>query len=63
MTATTVATAAGVFIETNIDDLIVLTVLMLAHRAHARPRVWQVWAGQYLGIGALVAVSCSPRSA
>ena len=53
----TIVTAAGVFIGTNIDDLIVLTVLMLAHRAHGKPRVWQIWAGQYLGIGALVAVS------
>lgn len=53
----TVVTAAGVFIGTNLDDLIVLTVLMLAHRAHGKPRRWQIWAGQYLGIGALVAVS------
>jgi cadmium resistance protein CadD (predicted permease) len=54
---TTIVTAAGVFIGTNIDDLLVLTVLMLAHRAHGVPKVWQIWAGQYLGIGALVAVS------
>ena len=53
----TIVTAAGVFIGTNIDDLIVLTVLMLARRAHGKPRMWQIWAGQYLGIGALVAVS------
>ena len=54
---TTIPTAAGVFIGTNIDDIIVLTVLMLAHRAHGKPKMWQIWAGQYLGIGALVAVS------
>ena len=49
--------AAGVFAGTNVDDLIVLTVLFLAARAHRRPRPWMIWTGQYLGIGALVAVS------
>lgn len=49
----TVGAAAAVFAGTNIDDLIVLTVLFLA----ARPGRWRVWAGQYLGIGALVAIS------
>jgi cadmium resistance protein CadD (predicted permease) len=53
----TILTAAGVFIGTNIDDIIVLTVLMLTHRAHGIPGIPQIWAGQYLGIAALVAVS------
>lgn len=53
----TVVTAAGVFAGTNVDDLIVLTVLFLAARASGRPRPWQIWAGQYAGIGVLVAVS------
>jgi len=52
-----VATAAGVFAGTNVDDLIVLTVLFLAARASGRPRPWQIWAGQYAGIAVLVAVS------
>ncbi|GLI02195.1 cadmium resistance transporter [Phytohabitans aurantiacus] len=53
----TVVTAAGVFAGTNVDDLIVLTVLFLSARAAARPRPWHIWAGQYAGIGVLVAVS------
>jgi cadmium resistance protein CadD (predicted permease) len=53
----TVATAAGVFAGTNVDDLLVLTVLFLSGRAVGKPRPWQVWAGQYAGIGVLVAVS------
>jgi cadmium resistance transport/sequestration family protein len=53
----TVVTAAGVFIGTNIDDLMVLTVLFLAARASGRPKAWQVWVGQYGGIAALVLVS------
>src|ERR1043165_3359703 len=45
------------FAGTNIDDIIVLTVLFLSARANGKPRPWQIWAGQYLGIAALVAVS------
>ena len=45
--------AAGIFIGTDIDDLIVLTVLFLA----ARDARWKIWAGQYLGITVLVTVS------
>ncbi|GAA4735796.1 cadmium resistance transporter [Phytohabitans rumicis] len=53
----TVAAAVGVFAGTNVDDLVVLTVLFLAARTAGRPRPWQIWAGQYAGIGVLVAVS------
>jgi cadmium resistance protein CadD (predicted permease) len=53
----TVAAAMGVFAGTNVDDIIVLTVLFLSARARGAPKVWQVWAGQYLGIAALVVVS------
>lgn len=45
------------FAGTDVDDLIVLTVLFLAARASGRPKVWQVWAGQYGGIAVLVLVS------
>jgi len=48
--------AAGIFIGTDIDDLIVLTVLFLSARAAHRP-AWKIWAGQYLGITVLVTVS------
>ncbi|MEV6963743.1 cadmium resistance transporter [Hamadaea sp. NPDC051192] len=53
----TVAVAAGTFAGTNVDDLVVLTVLFLSTRAAGRPRPWQIWTGQYLGVGALVAIS------
>jgi cadmium resistance transport/sequestration family protein len=53
----TLAVAVGLFAGTNLDDLIVLTVLFLSSRAAARPRRWQIWAGQYAGIAALVAAS------
>lgn len=53
----TVATAVGLFAGTNVDDIIVLTVLFLSARASDRPRPWQIWAGQYLGVGALIAIS------
>jgi cadmium resistance protein CadD (predicted permease) len=53
----TLATAAGVFAGTNVDDLLVLTVLFLAGRATGRPEPWQIWTGQYAGVGALVAAS------
>ncbi|SDY24710.1 Cadmium resistance protein CadD, predicted permease [Micromonospora pattaloongensis] len=53
----TLAAAVGVFAGTNVDDIIVLTVLFLSARASGKPRLWQIWAGQYSGIGALVAIS------
>lgn len=53
----TVGAAAGVFAGTNVDDLIVLTVLFLASRSTGRPARWQIVVGQYLGIAALTGVS------
>jgi cadmium resistance protein CadD (predicted permease) len=55
--AETLATAAGMWVGTNVDDTIVLTVLFLSARAEGKPKIWQIWAGQYLGVAALVAVS------
>jgi cadmium resistance protein CadD (predicted permease) len=51
--------AAAAFAGTNVDDLIVLTVLFLAARAQGKPRLWQIVAGQYAGFAILVAVSAS----
>jgi cadmium resistance protein CadD (predicted permease) len=53
----TATTALALFAGTNIDDVIVLTVLFLTNRTSGRPRVWQIWAGQYLGFALLVAVA------
>lgn len=51
------AGAATVFAATNVDDIVVLTVLFVAARGTGRPRPWQIVTGQYAGIGALVAVA------
>jgi cadmium resistance protein CadD (predicted permease) len=45
------------FAATNIDDAVVLTVLHAASRATGAPKPTQIWAGQYLGIGLMVAVA------
>jgi cadmium resistance protein CadD (predicted permease) len=52
-----IAEAAGLFAGTNVDDLIVLAVLSASSRATGRPGRWQIWAGQYIGIAVLLAVS------
>jgi len=53
----TMVAAVGVFAGTDVDDIIVLTVLFLAGRVAGRPTKVHVIVGQYLGIAALVAVS------
>ena len=40
------AGAAVVFAATNIDDIIVLTLFLVAARTTGRPRTWQIFAGQ-----------------
>ena len=52
----TIVAAIGLFAATNIDDIVVLTVLFLASARGALPG-WKVVAGQYLGFIALVAIS------
>ena len=51
------ATAVALFAATNVDDLVVLTLLTAASRAGGRPRRWEIWAGQYLGFATLVGLS------
>ncbi|MFC7762354.1 cadmium resistance transporter [Catellatospora bangladeshensis] len=53
----TLAAAVALFAGTNVDDLIVLTVVFLSGRTTGRPRPWQIWTGQYAGIAVLVAAS------
>ncbi|KQQ92570.1 cadmium transporter [Leifsonia sp. Leaf325] len=52
----TILTAASMFAATNIDDIVVLTVLFLAS-TRGGPRPWQIVLGQYLGFITLVAIS------
>ena len=51
-----IAAAAAMFAATNIDDIVVLTVLFLAS-SKGRPRPWEIVGGQYLGFIALVGIS------
>lgn len=51
------ATAVALFAGTNADDVVVLALLNAASRTVGRPRRWEIWAGQYAGIGALTGVS------
>ncbi|MEU7589291.1 cadmium resistance transporter [Micromonospora sp. NPDC049230] len=53
----TAAGAAVVFVATDIDDIVILTLFFVAARTTGRPRPWQIVAGQYLGIGALALAS------
>ena len=54
----TIAAAVGLFVATNIDDIVVLTVLFaVAARKTSRLRGWEIVAGQYLGLTTLIAVS------
>lgn len=55
--AVTIATAAGLFAGTNIDDVVVLAVLFLSGRVSGAPKPWQIWAGQYAGFTVLVLIS------
>ena len=53
----TLATAAVLFVATNLDDMIVLAVLNVASKNGGRPRRWQIWTGQYVGVAVLTGLS------
>ena len=55
----TVLTAAGAFAATNLDDLLVLSVLFLSARTRPVPRLWRIWVGQSIGIGILTGVAAA----
>ena len=52
-----VLTAAVLFAATNVDDIVVLTVLSISSRASGQPRPWHIWAGQYAGFAVLIGAS------
>jgi cadmium resistance protein CadD (predicted permease) len=52
-----VLTAAVLFAATNVDDIVVLTVLSISSRASGEPRPWHIWAGQYAGLAVLIGAS------
>ncbi|MCG5446844.1 cadmium resistance transporter [Micromonospora sp. NIE79] len=53
----TAGAAAVVFVATDIDDIVILTLFFVAARTTGQPRTWDIVAGQYLGIGALALAS------
>jgi cadmium resistance protein CadD (predicted permease) len=55
--AGTLAAASVMFAATNIDDAVVLAVLNAASRATGAPKQSDIWAGQFLGIGLMVAAA------
>ena len=57
--AAEIATAAALFAGTNVDDVVVLSLLTAASRAGGRPRRWGIWAGQYAGFAVLVGLSAA----
>lgn len=52
-----VATVAALFAGTNVDDMVIISLLSASARAGRPPRDWQIWAGQYVGFGALIGAS------
>ena len=52
-----VATVAALFAGTNIDDMVIISLLSASARAGRPPRHWQIWAGQYVGFGVLIGAS------
>jgi len=49
-----VATVTALFAGTNIDDMIIISLLSASAQAGRPPRHWQIWAGQYVGFGVLI---------
>jgi cadmium resistance protein CadD (predicted permease) len=56
-----IGTAVALFAATNVDDVVVLTLLSASSRAGGRSggrlRRWEIWAGQYAGFAVLVGLS------
>jgi cadmium resistance protein CadD (predicted permease) len=54
-----VVTAVALFAGTNVDDVVVLSLLSASSRAGGQPRRWEIWAGQYAGFAVLVGLSAA----
>jgi cadmium resistance protein CadD (predicted permease) len=52
-----VATVAALFAGTNVDDMVIISLLSAYARAGRPPKHWQIWAGQYVGFGVLIGAS------
>jgi cadmium resistance protein CadD (predicted permease) len=52
-----IVTAVALFAGTNVDDVVVLSLLSASSRAGGSPRRWEIWAGQYAGFAVLMGLS------
>jgi cadmium resistance protein CadD (predicted permease) len=52
-----VATVAALFAGTNVDDMVIISLLSASARAGRPPHAGQIWAGQYVGFGILIGAS------
>lgn len=52
-----VATVMALFAGTNVDDMIIISLLSASAQAGRPPKHWQIWAGQYVGFGVLIGAS------
>lgn len=52
-----VATVVALFAGTNVDDMVIISLLSASARAGRPPEHWQIWAGQYVGFGVLIGAS------
>lgn len=52
-----VATVAALFAGTNVDDMVIISLLSAYARQGRPPKHWQIWAGQYVGFGVLIGAS------
>jgi cadmium resistance protein CadD (predicted permease) len=49
-----VATVVALFAGTNVDDMVIISLLSASARAGRPPKYWQIWAGQYVGFAVLI---------
>jgi cadmium resistance protein CadD (predicted permease) len=49
-----VATVVALFAGTNLDDMVIISLLSASAEAGRPPKHWQIWAGQYVGFGVLI---------
>jgi len=52
-----VGTVAALFAGTNVDDMVIISLLSASARAGRPPKHWQIWAGQYVGFAVLIGAS------
>jgi cadmium resistance protein CadD (predicted permease) len=49
-----IGTVTALFAGTNVDDMVIISLLSASARAGRPPKHWQIWAGQYVGFAVLI---------